>query len=139
MNQKSKAYLILAFIFLGFIATTLLPKCSSKNIEYNKRPPDTTNTFVQFVSPLDWPAKIGVAGNQGYFTQAWRLTKDTFAFDSADATTMKKIWKRDTVYVFEVHIQPKDTTGGKMDSVIYPVLTPKHILVDYNKNPNFNK
>ncbi len=133
MKSKSKL-LVLGLGIMGFIYFNVM-SCSSKTAEYQKSKADTTQTFVEIVTPLYWQ-QFGINGNIAVSTIAWRLTKDTFAFDSSGAETLIKKWKRDTLYVFEIHLPKKDTTGGKKDSVLYPLLTSKNILVDYNKNPN---
>lgn len=125
----------LTFLTLGLGSVLILDKCSSKTDEYKKTPADTTQTFVNIVVPLSWQ-KLGIQGNTSVTTLSWRLTKDTLLFDSTDANTLTKKWKRDTTYAFEIHLTPKDTTGNKRDSVTYAFLPPKFILTDYNKNPN---
>lgn len=136
--KHQRSFSIGLLILLGMLAITSSVNVScgnSKVAEYKKTPPDTTMTWVLAVTPLDW-AKLKLNINQGVLFQSWRLTKDTFAFDSTDVNTMKKIWKRDTLYAFEVRIPKIDTSKGQKDSFIYPMLSPKHILQDYNKNPN---
>ena len=120
----------------GLLITLGLAKCTSNsNAEFKKKPSDTTITFIQLVTPLDW-AKWGIAGNQPVTTIGWRLTKDTFDYEETDAETKKKIWKRDTLYAIEIRIPKKDTANGQKDSMLYPMVSPKHILIDFNKNPN---
>lgn len=133
--MKPQTKLIFAFLIIGVVLTHFFA-CSSKTDTYRKSAPDTTQTFVTAITPLYWQQAFGINGNISVTTIAWRLTKDTFAFDSADANTQIKKWKRDTLYAFEIHLPKKDTTGGKKDSVLYPLLTPKFILKDYNSNPN---
>lgn len=130
-----RSLLIITSLFLGFIATIQFNSCGNKTAEYKHTPADTTQTFVNLVVPLSWQ-KLGVQGNTAVTTLSWRLTKDTLTFDSTDANTLTKKWKRDTTYVFEIHLTPKDTTGNKRDSITYAFLPPKFILEDFNKNPN---
>jgi len=125
---------ILAILFIVWISSN---SCGNSNVsEYKKSPPDTIATFIQFVTPLEWQPQYGISGNQGGFLSAWRLTKDTFIEKEIDSETKKKTWQRDSLYIIELHMQPKDTTHGKKDSLIYAPLLKKYVLHDFNKNPN---
>lgn len=135
MKRSRKLELFYAIAMLICFTQWVACNNNGDSGDYKKQAPDTTQTFIAFVTPLDW-ISLGLNGNVPVISSAWRLTKDTFIDKEIDAETKKKIWQRDSIYILEIHISPKDTSKGKRDSVIYPILPKKNVLTDYNKNPN---
>src|SRR5437870_4615280 len=109
--MKSIPKLILALLFIGVMGFHFLLSCTSKKTttEYTKHPPDTTKTIVSFISPRTWE-RVGIT-RQGYTIEISRATKDTFALDSVDVNSMRRIWKRDTSYYTILSIPVLDSTG----------------------------
>lgn len=72
----------------------------------------------------------------------YRIIRDTFSFDTINAETAKRIWKKDTLYYVPVTIQMRDSLGGFIKDSSGNVKTRvqfqllrynKFILQDYNK------
>ena len=113
--------------------------------EYIFKPEDTTETFILFVTPVDWASKF-ITSDQVVQAKAKRVTKDALMFDSVNALTRK--WQRDTVYIIQFSIPKIDSATRKivLDSAKNPVMLPgtgilekRFILQDFNKNPNAQK
>jgi len=134
--MKSKSLLIILSLGIITVAYFNIMSCAEKSDEFKKTEPKTEPTAIVFVTPFEWQnLKLGFVGNQVISTIGYRLTKDTFAFDSINSTTLTKKWIRDTIYAVELHFPPKDTAKSKKDSVLYLYL-PKKFVKDLNMNPN---
>lgn len=145
MKQKSKSLLIILLLPIGFGFVMLINSCGAKSeTEYKKNAPDTTVTFINFVTPLDWAKSYNIDPNQSIDRIAWRLTKDTFAYTSIDTNTITKTWIRDTTYAIQINVPTidslnkpiLDTAGKPKLQPIFPLLNKRFVLHDYNKNPN---
>jgi len=81
----------------------------------------------------------------GYTENLWKIRKDTAKFDSVDANNLRKIWRRDSIYILIVNIPVTDTATKKplTDSTGQPLFKQYHfilpdscILKDFNKTIN---
>lgn len=145
MNKKHLTTLSQIIICIACImCLNFVQSCNSKS-DYVKKPADTTQTFITLVLPLEW-RNAGINGGEAVTLPSWRITKDTLIFDSTDANTLTKQWRRDTSYAIQVNLPKRDSITKQilydsLKNVVYdkpqfPLLPKKYILFDYNSNPN---
>jgi hypothetical protein len=125
-----KKTIIVGAAVVSVIGWALSCNSSSKST-FQQSKPDTTKTAAIFM------------GGTGYVEGGivFRISKDTFAFDSLDTETIKKKWKRDTTYYIPQIVPLTDSLGkavldslGKPQQTVRYFPTPnKNILEDYNR------
>ena len=141
MKRKSRFWSIAIVLVLGIGFMVCVGCAGNNNGDYKRNQSDTTQTWVQFISPMQWQSE-GI--NYGAYTaELTRITKDTFLLSEIDAETSKKTWQRDTIYIVTITKPQLDSTGKpKLDSlkkplppiVKYGILPKQNILQDFNKS-----
>lgn len=116
-----------------FILAILFISCSSTSTkDFHHAKSDTTITTILYMN----------SSVEARVDQAYRIIKDTFAFDTVDSETAKKIWKRDTSYFPPVWVPVKDSAGkvikdsagnDKREMTFQLIQNKNWVLQDYNK------
>lgn len=116
------------------ILSLFLASCGSSSIKPHDAKSDTTTTLILYLNTA-FNARIDLA---------YRIIKDTFSFDTVNAETAKRVWKKDTLYFVPIAIPRSDSAGKlikdsagnvKQDIQYVQIRNNNLILQDYNKHP----
>lgn len=133
--KKGTALTILVLILLA-AACHIKPA----PVTFKPSPPDTSNTWIKFISPAVWAQEPLFLPHDDYTERVTMITRDSVFFDSVDANTAKKIWRRDTAYIVSLTVpQMNEQKKPLLDSaghIIYKVwflkIPDTSILQDYH-------